>query len=227
MGVEPGELARRIDHAILKPDATFRDLEEGCEEARRLGLRGICVQPWLVEDARRLLRGSGVRVCSVVGFPFGYTLPDVKAREAEAVMELGADDVDMVMNISALRSGAYELVLEDIRGVVDVVKQHGGVVKAIIEVCYLTEDQIRKACEIAVRAGVDFVKTSTGFGPGGATVRAVELMRSVVGDRAGVKASGGIRTYEKAMAMLEAGADLIGTSTPGQVVGGALRSGGS
>ena len=223
----PEEMAKRIDHAVLRPNATFNDLERGCEEARRYGLRGICVQPWLVKNACRLLKGSEVRVCAVVGFPFGYTLPEVKAREAECVMELGAQDVDMVINVSALKSGMYELVLEELTSVVDVVKEAGGVVKAILEVCYLAEDEVRKACELALRAGVDFVKTSTGFGPSGATVEAVKLMRAVVGDRAGVKASGGIRTFEQALAMMEAGADLIGTSTPGPIIEGARRASGS
>jgi len=215
------ELAKRIDHAIVKPDITVSDVEEACREAVFYGLRGICVPPCYVEHASKLLKGSDVRLCVVVGFPFGFTLPDVKAREAELAMELGASDIDMVMNVSALKSGFYELVLEDIRKVVEVVKARKGVVKVILEICYLTEEELEKACEIAVEAGADFVKTSTGMGPGGATIKAVRTMRSVVGERAGVKAAGGIRTYERAMAMIEAGADIIGTSTPGAILKGA------
>ena len=139
------------------------------------------------------------------------------------LVDAGASDVDMVINISALKSGLWDLVLEDMRAVVDVVRAHGGVVKTILEVCYLGEEELRRACELAVEAGVDYVKTSTGMGPGGATLGAVRLMRSAVGDRAGVKAAGGIRTYEQALAMIEAGADLIGTSSPRQVLGGAHR----
>ena len=159
-----------------------------------------------------------------MGFPAGFSLPEVKAREAEMAMELGADDVDMVMNISALKSGLHDLVLKDLGGVVEAVKARGGVVKVIIETCYLTPSEIESACELVVEAGADYVKTSTGLGPAGATVEAVKLIRSVVDGRAGIKAAGGIRTYEQAIAMIEAGADLIGTSTPGKILEGASRA---
>ena len=218
------ELAKRIDHAAVKPTTTAEDVRRACEEAIRYGLRGVCVPPCYVELASGFLRGSGVRLCAVVGFPFGFTLPEVKAREAELAMRLGASDIDMVMNISALKSGLHELVLEDIGGVVEAAKARGGVVKVIVEVCYLTEEELRHACELAVEAGADFVKTSTGMGPGGATIEAVRLMRATVRDRAGVKAAGGIRTYERAIAMIEAGADLIGTSTPGAILEAAGRN---
>ena len=216
VSLRPEDLARRIDHAVVKASATAADVERGCLEARRLNLRGICVPPCYVEMASKLLEGSGVRLCAVVGFPFGFDLPEVKAREAELVVGLGAQDVDMVMNISALRSGLHELVLRDIRGVVEAARAAGDgvVVKVIIEACYLTPEEIRAASELVVRAGADYVKTSTGMGPGGATVGAVRLIRSAVGDRAGVKAAGGIRTLDRALAMIEAGADIIGTSTP-------------
>ena len=217
------ELAKRIDHAIVKPDITIKDVREACEEAVRYGLRGICVPPCYVEQASEFLRSSGVRLCAVVGFPFGFSLPEAKAKEAELALELGASDIDMVMNISALKSGFHELVLRDIRGVVEIARARDGIVKVIVEVCYLTEEELRKACELAVEAGADFVKTSTGMGPGGATLEAVRTMKAVVRGRAGVKAAGGIRTYEKAMAMIEAGADLIGTSTPGAILEGAER----
>jgi len=217
------ELAKRIDHAIVKPDITIKDVREACEEAVRYGLRGICVPPCYVEQASEFLRSSGVRLCAVVGFPFGFSLPEAKAKEAELALELGASDIDMVMNISALKSGLHELVLRDIRGVVEIARARDGIVKVIVEVCYLTEEELRKACELAVEAGADFVKTSTGMGPGGATLEAVRTMKAVVRGRAGVKAAGGIRTYEKAMAMIEAGADLIGTSTPGAILEGAER----
>ena len=217
------ELAKRIDHAVVKPDVTVKDVEKACEEAIRYGLRGLCVPPCYIELASRLLEGSGVRLCAVVGFPFGFTLPEMKAREAELAMELGASDIDMVMNISALKSGLHDLVLEDVRGVVEAVKARGGIVKVIVEICYLTGEELRRACELAVEAGADFVKTSTGMGPGGATPEAVRMMKAVVGSRAGVKAAGGIRTYERALMMIEAGADLIGTSTPGAILEGAER----
>ena len=222
--IPPEELAKRIDHAVVRPSATLKDVEAGCLEAKRYRLRAICVPPCYVERAAELLKGSGVRVCAVVGFPSGYDLPAVKAREAKIVMELGAQDVDMVMNISALKSGLYDLVLRDIAGVVEAVKAREGVVKVIIEVCYLTEEEIHRACELVLRAGADFVKTSTGLGPSGATIEAVKLIRSVVGDKAGVKASGGIRTLGQALAMLEAGADLIGTSTPSAIIEEALKA---
>jgi len=215
------ELAKRIDHAIVKPQATWTDVERGCREAVELGLRGICVPPCYVERAAELLRGSGVRLCVVVGFPFGFGLPEAKALEARRAVELGADDVDVVINISALKSGLYGLVLEDLRGVVGAVRELGGIVKVIIEICYLTEAEIRRACELVLEAGADYVKTSTGFGPSGATVEAVRLIRSVVSDRAGGKAGVDIRTYERALAMLEPGADMIGTSTSRAILSGA------
>ncbi|HDI01598.1 MAG TPA: deoxyribose-phosphate aldolase [Candidatus Bathyarchaeota archaeon] len=215
------ELAKRIDHAIVKPDATWQDVKQGCLEARELGLRGICVPPCYVGRALELLEGSGVRLCAVVGFPFGFDLPEAKALEARRAVELGADDVDMVINISALRSGLYDLVLEDLSRVVEAAREGGAIVKAIVEACYLSEEELRAACELALRAGVDFIKTSTGFGPSGASVEVVRMIRSIVGSRAGIKASGGIRTYEQAMSMIEAGADLIGTSTPRAILGGA------
>jgi len=221
--MRPEELARRIDHAIVRPNITVKDVEKACQETLEFGLRGLCVPPCYVELASGRLRGRA-RVCAVVGFPAGFSLPEVKAKEAEMAMELGADDVDMVMNISALKSALHDLVLKDLGGVVEAVKARGGVVKVIIETCYLTPSEIESACELVVEAGADYVKTSTGLGPAGATVEAVKLIRSVVDGRAGIKAAGGIRTYEQAIAMIEAGADLIGTSTPGKILEGASRA---
>jgi len=215
------ELAKRLDHAVVRPNVTLDDIKRGCLEARELGLRAICVPPCYIERALEFLKGSDVRLCAVVGFPSGFDMPEVKALEARRAVELGAGDVDAVINISALKSGLYDLVLKDLKGIVGAAKEGGAVVKIIIETCYLSEAEIRCACELVLEAGADFVKTSTGLGPSGATPDAVRLIRSVVGDRAGVKASGGIRTYERALAMLEAGADLIGTSTPRAILSGA------
>ena len=218
------ELAKRIDHAIVRPGVTAEDVRRGCLEAKRYGLRAICVPPCFVKLASSLLEGSGVRVCAVVGFPAGYDLPEVKALAAEKALDAGAHDIDMVMNFSALKSGMADLVAREIELVVKAARARGPdrVVKVIIETCYLSPEEIREACELVLESGADYVKTSTGLGPRGATVEDVRLIRSVVDRRAGVKASGGIRTLERALAMLEAGADLIGTSTPSAIMEEAL-----
>ncbi len=213
------ELAPFIDHTLLKPEATESDIERLCNEARQFGFASVCVNPCYVKLAARLLEGSRVKVCSVVGFPLGANRKEIKAYEARRAVLDGASEIDMVMNIGALKSRNYRLVEEDMRGVKEACGR-GVIVKVILETALLTRDEKIKACEIAKASGVDFVKTSTGFGPGGATVEDVALMRSVVGEKLGVKAAGGIRDAETAARMIEAGASRIGASASVKIVAG-------
>jgi len=210
------ELARWIDHTLLKPDATKTDIEKICKEAVENHFASVCINPAWVPLTYKLLRGSQTKVCTVVGFPLGATLPEVKAAETQAVVEKGAEEVDMVMNIGALKSGDYTLVEHDIRSVVRAAGRR--IVKVILETCLLTDEEKVKACVIAQKAGANFVKTSTGFSKGGATVKDVALMRKVVGAQMGVKASGGVRSYEEACKMVEAGATRIGASASVAIV---------
>ena len=196
----------------MKPDVSASGVRMACEEAKRYGFAAVCVPPSYVKMASWLLRGSGVRVCTVVGFPLGYAASEVKVAEARKAIEDGAEELDVVLNVSALKSGDLEAVKRDVRAVTDVAKAHGVLVKVIIETCYLTDQEKVLACKLAKECGADFVKTSTGFGPQGATVDDVRLLRQVVGPDVGVKAAGGIRTLEDARAMIEAGATRIGTS---------------
>ena len=214
----PRDLARRIDHTLLKPEATREQIEALCREAREHGFATVCVNPTWVPLCVDLLRGSETAVCTVVGFPLGATLAEVKAFEAARVVELGACEVDMVINVGALKSRDYRLTERDIAGVVAASRAGGALVKVIIEAALLTDDEKVKACVIARAAGADFVKTSTGFGPGGATAADVALMRRVVGPDMGVKAAGGVRDLKSAQAMLEAGADRIGASVGVKIV---------
>jgi deoxyribose-phosphate aldolase len=212
-------LARLIDHTLLKPDAARDDIERLCREAAQFCFASVCVNPNWVPLCRTLLRDSGVRVCTVIGFPFGAHLPDVKAYEARRAVETGAEEVDMVINIGALKSKDYALVEQDIRGVVQAVGRDT-VVKVILETSLLTRDEKVMGSTLAKAAGADFVKTSTGFAGGGATVEDVKLMRETVGPDVGVKASGGIRTKEDVEAMVEAGATRIGASAGVKIVRG-------
>ncbi|NLV91632.1 MAG: deoxyribose-phosphate aldolase [Firmicutes bacterium] len=205
-------LCKRIDHTLLKPQATAVDVCELCDEAMEYDFASVCVNPVWVEVAAKRLENSSVAVCTVIGFPLGATLPQVKAYEARQALEQGAREVDMVINIGALLGGNYQLVYEDIKAVVEAVKGEA-LVKVIIESGLLSEEKKIAACILASAAGADFVKTSTGFSGGGATVEDVVLMRTVVGNTAQVKASGGIRDYPGAMAMIRAGADRLGTSS--------------
>jgi len=216
------ELAKMIDSTNIKPDATKEQIIKLCKEAVKYGFGCIAVNPTYVPLAVKLVEGSEVKVCSTVGFPYGATLPEVKAYEARKVVELGAKELDMVMNISAFKSGDYELVKRDIEAVVAVKEQNPNViVKVIIETGLLkTEEEKVKACKLVKEAGADFVKTSVGtFGK--ATVEDVRLMRRVVGENFGVKAAGGIRTYQDAIKMIKAGANRIGTSTAVAIIEGA------
>ena len=218
MEVSRGQLAKMIDHTLVKPTATRGEVERLCREAGEHGFQCVCVNPAYVSLAAQLLKGTDVKVCSTVGFPFGATLPEVKAFEARKAVENGAREIDMVINIGALKSGDYETVKEDIKTVVDVKRSYGDlIVKVIIETGYLTDEEKVAACRLAKEAGADFVKTSTGL-VGGATVEDVRLMRKTVGGKMGVKAAGGIRTLKDALAMIKAGANRIGTSTAVTIV---------
>lgn len=209
------KLAGMLDHSVLRPDSTEEDVKNGCKLAVDLGLAAVVVNPTHVPIAATSLKGSRVKTCSVVSFPFGLSTKEVKLAETRNVLALGAEEIDMVMNFSALRSGQEAYVLAEIKGVMEMAKTYSKkiTVKLILETCYLNENEKKKACLLAVEGGVDFVKTSTGFGPTGATVDDVHLMRQAVGSRVGVKAAGGIRTMEQTLRMVEAGADRIGTSS--------------
>ncbi len=202
------EIAKLVDHTMLKADATSETIKRYCSEAKEYGFASVCVNTCQVPLAAQELKGSDVAVCCVVGFPLGAMLASAKAFEAAEAVKAGADEVDMVMNIGAMKDKNYDLVRDDIKAVVEASK--GKIVKVILENCLLTKEEIVKACELSIEAGADFVKTSTGFSTGGAVAEDVALMKKTVGNRAKVKASGGIRTPEEARAMLEAGADRIG-----------------
>lgn len=204
-------LASLIDHTLLKPDATREEVERLCREAAQFCFASVCVNPNWVALCREMLRGSGVKVCTVVGFPLGAHLPDVKAYETRRAVEQGAEEVDMVINIGALKSKDYAFVAADIRGVVEAAGRVP--VKVILETSKLERDEKVIACALSKAAGAAFVKTSTGFGGGGATAEDIELMRSIVGDDIGVKASGGVRTIDDVERMVAAGADRIGASS--------------
>jgi deoxyribose-phosphate aldolase len=206
------ELAALIDHSLLRPNATRDDIGRLCAEARAHGFGAVCVAPRWVETAARTLADTATRVVSVVGFPHGDTLTETKAHEAKLALEHGARELDMVMAIGALKSGDSDAVLRDIAAVVAVGHAQRATVKVILETALLTEAEKVLGCRLAEEAGADFVKTSTGFGPGGATVADVALLRRTVGNRLGVKASGGIRTLKDGLAMLRAGASRLGTS---------------
>jgi deoxyribose-phosphate aldolase len=204
--------ASLIDHTLLKPDASQTEIKHLCEEAAQYHFASVCVNPTWVRVCACYLQGSGVPVCTVIGFPLGATLPDVKAYEARRAIMEGAREVDMVINVGALKSGDDCLVEHDIRSVVEVAHEYDVTCKVIIETALLTDDEKVRACQAAKNAGADFVKTSTGFSKGGATVADIALMRRVVGSELGVKASGGVKNIDDARAMVEAGATRIGAS---------------
>lgn len=205
------DLAGLIDHTLLKPDATYNEIERLCFEAKEYGFASVCVNPAYVHLAARLLGGGPVKVCTVVGFPLGATTYKVKAEETKEAVASGATEVDMVINLGALKSGFYNLVYQEIKAVVEAASCQA-LTKVIIETCYLNTEEKIKACLLARYAGADFVKTSTGFGKAGATTEDVVLMRQVVGGELGVKAAGGIRDLATAEAMIKAGANRIGAS---------------
>ena len=221
-GEKMKDIAQRIDHTLLKPMATKQQILELCAEANEYKFKSICVNPCYVEEAVAALRGTGVDVCTVIGFPLGAATTYIKCLEAAQAVENGATEVDMVIHIGAAKAGDWDNVEKDIAAVVQTVKGKA-LVKVIIETCLLTEEERERACLATVVAGADFVKTSTGFSTGGATVEDVRLMRRCVGDKIFIKASGGIKGYESAKAMLEAGADRLGTSAGVAIVEGAKR----
>lgn len=206
------DLAGMIDHTLLKPQGTESELRQLCAEAREFHFATVCVNPAWVPLCAELLRSSTVKVCTVIGFPLGATLPEVKAFEAQRCASLGASELDMVINIGALKSRQYRLVEQDIAAVVNAGHPLGASIKVIIEAAYLTDEEKVEACALSKSAGADYVKTSTGFGPSGATVADVALMRRVVGPEMGVKAAGGVKTAADATAMIAAGATRIGAS---------------
>lgn len=208
-----------IDHTLLKADATKNQIKVLCEEAREHKFASVCVNPAWVKYASELLQGSGVKVCTVIGFPLGANTPETKAFEVSNAIENGADEVDMVINIGALKDKDDELVERDIRAVVDAAKGKA-LTKVIIETSLLTEEEKVRACELSVKAGSDYVKTSTGFSTGGATAEDVALMRKTVGPDIGVKASGGVRNTEDAKKVIEAGATRIGASAGVSIIKG-------
>ncbi|MFY9553612.1 MAG: deoxyribose-phosphate aldolase [Blastocatellia bacterium] len=212
------EVSRYIDHTLLKPEATRDEILKLCEEGVRYGFASVCINPTWVREAACALRGSGVKVCTVIGFPLGANTPDAKAFEARRAVFDGASELDMVINIGALKSGDNDLVSRDIRGVAEVAHESGFICKVIIETALLTDDEKVSACLIAKEASADFVKTSTGFSKGGATAADVALMRRVVGGQMGVKASGGVRDLKQAQEMIKAGATRIGASVGVKIV---------
>jgi deoxyribose-phosphate aldolase len=223
-GHVPVNLAKYIDHTLLKPDATDADIDKLCAEAMRHGFASVCINPVWVSRAAAILKGSDVAVASVVGFPFGATISEIKAHETRQVIRDGAREIDMVINIGALKSGLLDLVREDIAKVSDACHESGAINKVIIEAALLTDAEKVIACRLAKDAKADFVKTSTGYASGGATVFDVALMREAVGPRIGVKAAGGIRTKNDVEEMIAAGATRIGASAGVKIVTGAGES---
>ena len=214
-------LAHMIDHTVLKPDATQDQIAQLCYEARKHNFASVCINPTNVKLCAQLLKGSGVPVCTVVGFPLGATSTEVKVFETQQAVRDGATEVDMVINVGALKSRDYELVERDIASIARACHAGNAILKVIIEAALLTDEEKVVACQLSKVAGADFVKTSTGFGPGGATMEDVALMRRVVGPTMGVKAAGGIRTFEDAQQMIAAGASRIGASASVKIVQGA------
>lgn len=220
--LNPYDIVRLIDASLLRPSATSAEITKLCEQAKHYSFAAVFVMPAWLPLIAKLLKGSGVIVGASIAFPLGTTSTVVKVAETRDAIASGADQIDMVMNVGAFKSGDYEMTERDIRAVVEAAQ--GRVVKVIIETCLLTDEEKRKACLVSKRAGAHFVKTSSGFSTGGATIEDIALMRRVVGPEMGVKAAGGIRTYKQAMRMIEAGANGIGTSTPVRIAEGARRA---
>ncbi len=204
------ELNKYIDHTYLKANGSKENIVELCKEAVKYNFKSVCVNPCFINDAKELLKGSDVLVCTVIGFPLGQNTTETKVFETKNAIEFGADEVDMVINVIKLKDKDYDYVLNEIKAIREA--SIGKTLKVIIETCYLTEDEIVMASKLTKEAGADYVKTSTGFGTGGALVKDVKLMRETVGDNFGVKASGGVSSYAEAMEMIEAGATRLGTS---------------
>ena len=222
---EMGDMASTIDHTLLKPEATSADIDELCGEALQHKFASVCVNGVFVRRAAEILRGSGVLVCAVIGFPLGAMASEVKVYEARRAVEEGACEIDMVIHVGALKAGHDDLVERDIAGVAQVCHQLGARLKVIIEACLLSDEEKTRACRLAKAAGADFVKTSTGFSKGGATVDDVALMRAAVGPRLGVKAAGGVRDEATVQAMIDAGATRVGASASVAIVTGGQATG--
>jgi deoxyribose-phosphate aldolase len=218
------KLNKYIDHTALKAETTLTQIEKLCSEAREYDFASVCVNSYYVKKAAAILAGSSVKVCTVVGFPLGASTMETKRFEAMKAAAEGAREIDMVINVSAIKSVDWQYVLDDMSSLAQVAHQQGGILKVILETCLLTDEEKRKACELAVKAGVDFVKTSTGFSNSGSTIEDVKLMRSIVGSM-GVKASGGIRDAETALKMIEAGATRLGTSASVEIMKGQKSNG--
>lgn len=204
-------IARSIDYTLLRSDATYVDIEDLCKEALDFGFHSVCINPFFIPAAREVLKDTGVRITTVIGFPLGMTTAEVKVYEAMNAALLGADELDIVINVGALKSGHLKTVRKDLSDVI--MATRGLIHKAIIETCYLNEDEKRKAVVTALDAGSEFIKTSTGLGPKGAEIEDVRLIKSLVGERTGIKAAGGIRTLKQLIDFIEAGATRIGTSS--------------
>ncbi|RLE56617.1 MAG: deoxyribose-phosphate aldolase [Thermoprotei archaeon] len=212
-------LPKVVDHTLLDPSAPLDVVVKECERVKEYGFRAFCISPHHVPHVVKLLKGSGVRICTVVGFPHGYQITDVKIFEARKYMELGADDIDMVINVQALKSGEWKYIEEEVRAVAEVVHSYGGILKVIIETGYLSDEEKERVAQVLSRAGADFVKTCTGFGPGRATVHDVSLLAQVAHSRGlKVKAAGGIRHLEDALTLVAAGADVLGSSAGVRIV---------
>ncbi|WP_027338664.1 deoxyribose-phosphate aldolase [Halonatronum saccharophilum] len=216
MAIKPKDMAKMIDHTILSPQATVMDVKKKCDEAKEYEFASVSVNPCFVPLAAKLLERSSVKVSTVIGFPLGANTSETKAYETKNAIRNGAQEIDMVVNISAVKSASWDVVREDIKAVVDATKIAGVtkdiITKAILETCYLDEEEIDKVCQIAKKVGADFIETSTGFGPNNADLESVSLIRKNVGRSIGVKASGGIESFEDALDTLDAGANRIGTS---------------
>ena len=220
------QVAGFIDHTLLKPEATIADIQRLCDEARRHHFFSVCVNPSYVRQAAALLRGTPVKICCVVGFPLGAQPPETKALEARRAIREGAREIDMVINIGALKGREDAVVLKDIRAVVEACKDGRAISKVILETALLSDEEKVRGCELSMKAGADYVKTSTGFGPGGATVADVALMsRTVAARKLGVKAAGGIRSYADLLKMVEAGATRVGSSSSVKILEEALAAG--
>lgn len=217
--MDPASLAKYIDHTLLKPEASVEDIKKVCDEAKKYHFASVCVNPSYIRYVAEQLSGSDVTPCCVIGFPFGTQTPEAKRFEAQDAVTNGAREVDMVINVGAIKSRDWHLVKRDIEGVVEATRGRAAV-KVILETCLLTDEEKVKACTVSKLAGAAFVKTSTGYSKGGATVEDVQLMRATVGPEMGVKASGGIRTYEDAVAMIKAGANRLGASAGIKIIAG-------
>ncbi len=214
------DIARYIDHTLLKADVKREQIYQLCQEAKEYQFASVCINPYWVQEAAKALQAEeNVKICTVIGFPLGQSATETKKFETEMAIKHGAEEIDMVINIGALKDGDYEVVQKDIEAVVAAAKGKA-LVKVIIETCLLTDEEKKVACERSVKAGADFVKTSTGFSTGGATIEDVKLMRQTVGDQVGVKASGGVRNLKDLEAMVEAGATRIGASSGVEIVKG-------